>query len=140
MAGFFLTTAALRIALLYENSALTQHIRRTRAEECWVSPLSHAILKDYFITAPGLLVTTRKRGLRAVEDHAEGTRRYPAQYPYPNPRAVDVWGEIRSLKLVIPAYADGVGCHDEQQVGPDELLVFATAAVNLKPLPRPRPD
>ncbi|WP_141563164.1 hypothetical protein [Teichococcus rhizosphaerae] len=141
MAGFFLTTAGLRVSLLWANSPLAKYIRNSPTEEIWVSPLSHAIMKDQFFGESGASPELRKRGYQAVEMHARQMARInPTQYPYPDEPALDIWAQIRSLEVNIAAYDDGVAQHVAQQLGPDELLVFATAAAHLKPLIGPAPD
>jgi len=49
MAGLFLTTPALQIFLLWPQSPLSRHLLAMPAGEGWMSPLSHAILRDAYL-------------------------------------------------------------------------------------------
>jgi hypothetical protein len=138
VAGLFLTTAALHILLTAPASRMGQAIARAPLAERWVSPLSHAILTDSYFSQT-MTPAARRAGLRAVEQHRRGMRQFPVQYPFPDEEAVRIWSEIRSVAIDIPAYDDGIGRFPAQAVGPDELLVFATAAALAKPLIGPAP-
>jgi hypothetical protein len=136
--AIFLTTAALQIYLLWRDSPLSQAIAATPTSEVWISPLSHAILEDTFHTSETLDDAVKRRGLRAVRQHRQIMKGAPT-YPYPNSEAVRIWTEIRSLQVDIPAYDDTIATYPAQHVGPDELLVFATAAALPVPLFGPAP-
>jgi hypothetical protein len=141
MAGVFLTTPALQIFLLWQESPLTKYLIERRADEVWMSPLSHAILRDSYLQSSSIPDALRRRGLREVDRHR---RKMEAagigNYPLPNAEAVRIWTEIRSLRIDIPSYDDGIATYPAQQVGPDELLIFASAAAFSKPLIGPGPD
>jgi hypothetical protein len=141
MAGLFLTTPALHISLLWRESPLSKSLAAAPVSEVWVSPLSHAILIDTYLK-PGLLSDgLRRRGLRAVEGHRRRMETSAiATFPLPNREALRIWAEIRSLQVDIPAYSDGIASYPVQKVGPDELLVFATAAALSVPLAGPAPS
>jgi hypothetical protein len=138
MAAAFLTTAALEIYLVWPSSPLGQFIGNAPTHERWVSPLSHAILKDA-LHASQIEVNARKRALRLVEQHRQSMRQHGPQYPYPDAEAIRIWSEVRGLEVDIPPYDDGIAKHPAQKLGPDELLVFATAAAFSKPLVGPMP-
>jgi hypothetical protein len=141
MAGIFLTTPALQIFLLWPLSPLSKFVADSLTTEVWISPLSHAILLDSFLKASSLSETLRRRGIREVERHRRQMDSTGiATYPLPTHEALHVWSYIRSLRIDIPAYSDGVASYQEQNVGPDELLVFATAAAFSKPLIGPAPS
>ena len=138
MPAVFLTTPALEIFLLWRQSRLAKFLDGLLANEVWVSPLSHCILDDTFVNAGPSLLT--RRGRREVERHRRRMETSgKATYPLPNQDALRVWSEIRSLKVDIPAYGDGEVNYPSQAVGPDELLVFATAAAFSTPLIGPGP-
>lgn len=109
-----------------------------------MSPLSHAMITDTFLQGKGgprrrdpNLV---KRALRAVESHRRKIQANGGPtYALPNHEAIRIWSEIRGAEINIPAYDDGVATYPAQSVGPDELLVFATAAAISVPLFGPAP-
>ncbi len=68
MPGLFLTTAALRIYLLWPDSPLSRRIEERRME-CWISPLSHAILKDTCLSEEDVDVFVRKKMHKEVLKH-----------------------------------------------------------------------
>ncbi len=140
MAAHFLTTAALHIYVLWKESPLSVFIASGLVTERWVSPLSHAIIKDTLITnADKRPMPVVRHGLHAVEQHQREMQGYEAQHPYPNAEAIRIWSRCRSVDVQIPAYDDGIATYPVQVVGPDELLVFATAASLNKPLIGPAP-
>ena len=121
------------------DSALGRRIAGTPAGECWVSPLSHAILRDEFFTATKDSVAVARIGYAAVVANTRQMMRRPANYPYPDGDALEIWGQIRSADITIPGYKDGAAFHPEHVVGPDETLVYACAAANMKKLIGPAP-
>jgi hypothetical protein len=141
MAGLFLTTPALQISLLSRESPLSKSLAATPVGELWVSPLSHAILTDTYTKASGLSDDLRRRVLRAIQSHRRKMEIGGlATYPLPSLEALRVWTEIRSVQVDVPAYSDGFATYPMQRVGPDELLVFATAASFALPLVGPSPS
>jgi len=141
MAGLFLTTPALQIFLLWQQSPLSKYLRERPAGEVWISPLSHAILKDAYLQPSSIPDDTlRRRGFREVDWHRRKMETAGnATYPLPNAEAVRIWSEVRSLRVDIPSYDDGIATYPAQEVGPDELLIFASAASLTIPLIGPRP-
>src|SRR5215471_3952178 len=141
MAAVFLTTSALHIYLLWPDSPLSKKLAQAVVSDVWVSPLSHAILTDTYLKPGSFTETLRRRGLRAVERHRRKMETTGnAVYPLPNREAVRIWADIRSLQVDIPAYSDEIANYPPQQLGPDELLVFATAAAFSIPLVGPAPS
>lgn len=138
MPAVFLTTPALQIFLLWPQSSIARFLATCLTNEVWISPLSHAIVEDTFLqTGPSPLA---RRGRREVERHRRHMETAgSATYPLPTSDAVRIWFEIRSLKIDIPPYSDGEVKYPAQKVGPDELLVFATAGAFSKPLIGPAP-
>ncbi len=141
MAGVFLTTPALHIHLLWRDSPLSKSLADSLAGEVWVSPLSHAILSDAYLQPGPFTDALRRRGRLAVQRHQRRMESSGiATYPLPNREALRIWADIRSLQVDIPAYGDGIASYPPQTLGPDELLVFATAAAFSLPLLGPAPD
>ena len=138
MPAVFLTTPALHMFLLWPQSSISKFLATCLTNEVWISPFSHAILKDTFLQAGPSMVG--RRGLRAVESHRKkmesGSK---VTYPLPNQDALRIWSEVRGVKVDIPAYDDGIASYPKQTVGPDELLIFATAAGLSLPLIGPAP-
>jgi len=97
-------------------------------------------LLDTFISNTSISPITRRAGIKAVEAHRAEMTHFRAQYPYPDSTAVKIWAEIRGIEVKIPAYEDAKMKYAEQLLGPDELLVFATAAAVQKPLVGPSPS
>lgn len=139
MPAVFLTTPALEIFLLWRESWISKFLRSLSANEVWISPLSHAILEDTFTVQAGHS-TVARRGINAVERHRRKMATAgKATYPRPTDEAIRIWAKIRSLEVNIPTYVDGPAKSESQIVGPDELLVFATAAAHSLPLFGPQP-
>jgi len=138
MAAIFLTTSALEIFLLWPLSPLSVQVKKRGLSETWVSPLSHAIIYDTLMYGE-IDGADRKKGVLAVNRHGQAMRSYDTQYPCPSVDAIRIWSEIRGLAVDIPPYDDGVASFPEQRVGPDELLIFATAAAFSIPLVGPQP-
>jgi hypothetical protein len=138
MAGLFLTTAALRVYLTSSDSDVSLYISRIPPDEIWISPLSHAILQDEAFSRTDLSNTLRRRLYDGVEQHRLSMKNKP-QYPYPQEDALRKWSHLRSVNVVIPRHNHGSIENPEQIVGPDELLVFCTAAAFDKHLVGPPP-
>ena len=143
MGPYFLTTAALRVALFSNAGPLHSLIKGLKVDECWVSPLSHAIIQDSILTDD---IAQRGRRLIGVAlqlvANDVGRMSTPARssrYPLPDQRAVDIWAQVRSAAVDIPEYDDGGATHPAQRLGPDELLVMSTAAALGIPLIGPAP-
>lgn len=153
MPAVFLTTPALEISLLWPECRISKYLRGLRANEVWVSPLSHAILEDTFTTRVSSLAADNmdagerrrrqllaKRGIIAVDRHRRKMETAnKGSYPRPNDETIRIWAKIRGLEVDIPHYADSEVECQAQTVGPDELLVFATAAAHSLPLFGPQP-
>jgi hypothetical protein len=138
MPAVFLTTPALHMFLLWPQSSISKFLETCLTNEVWISPFSHAILKDTFLQAGPSMAS--RRGLRAVERHRRAMESgSKATYPLPNQDALRIWSEVRSVNVDIPAYDDGIASYPKQTVGPDELLIFATAAGLSLPLIGPAP-
>jgi hypothetical protein len=138
MPAVFLTTPALQIYLLWQQSALSKFLNGLLAKEVWVSPLSHAMIRDTFLQSGASHLS--RRGLREEERHRRKMETInKTSYPFFNQESLRIWSEIRSIKVDIPAYDDGVAKYPAQTVGADELLVFATAGAFSIPLVGPAP-
>ena len=136
-APFFLTTDAIKIWVYWRRCRLAQLIQARPL--LWASPLSPAILIDSILGAGDQTSSaTRSLALRTINE-IKTRFASSAQYPYPGPDALEIWSQIRSVDVTLSGYADGIADFPPQTVGPDELLVFATAAAYEIPLLGPAP-